>query len=489
MTDVTRHYRPVDRHVLHEPLLEFRELCAASVPTSARYIVFDLDRTLHMARNMGEFMGWELGALHSYGADHLDRVEESRSTSRFLVAGNQPIASSRYLLRGARAWAYPGLYYLLWGRMASRYQGSRQLRHRFFGAEPFTAIQAMPTLAFMHELSGVSVDMAATLAQRLLRRFSGDQVFDHEDIAWLRARCPNARIILSSASPRPTVEAAAHALGIDDWECAEIEIHDDHYSAPFQRSPLFLRDHEPSRITPPSRYRLNAGRAKIRRLLARFPEMADPNNEVVGITDTWNGEDHCWADHFTRVVDINSTSPFPPLVVATSPLKEIHSAQVLTRNERKRRADGEPNYVDALRTQRLTLPSGGEHGAFALAGKLADLADEVESLAARQSKLRATHEDLIVRHKQERQTALADIEHAVGVYNNAASSDRRRHLSDLDRLVRANDQLLRRYAHSQREISKVSLALSHQLSSARATLDRDAQTGGATAHTLAIASA
>ena len=38
-------YRPVDRHVLHGQLLGFRELCEAAIPTTSRYIVFDLDRT------------------------------------------------------------------------------------------------------------------------------------------------------------------------------------------------------------------------------------------------------------------------------------------------------------------------------------------------------------------------------------------------------------------------------------------------------------
>jgi hypothetical protein len=435
--------------------------------------VFDLDRTLHMARNLGEHMGWELGAYHSYGPDYLDRVEEARDTSRFLVTRTKPIASSRYFLRGARAWAYPGLFYLLWGRMAGRFESSRQLRHRIFGSEPFTAIQAMPTLAFMHELAGVSVETAAGLATRLLRRFTADQVFDRDDIRWLRARCPNARIILSSASPRPTVEAAAHALGIDDWESAEIEIHEGRYSSPFQRSPLFLRDGEPRRITPPSRYRLNAGRAKIQRLLHRFPEMADTKNEVIGISDTWHGEDHCWADHFTRVIDVNSTSPFPPLVVADSPLQEIHSAQLLTRHEHERRADGDQNYQDPRRSDRLSPPSSGEHAASAIATTLAGIAAEVEVLARQQRKLVLAGAGAHSSQTSEIEVVLAEIEEAVDTYNEASPGVRRNHLAPIDRLVHSHKHLLRRRAHSQRSASKISLSFTHLLSAGRTVLDGD----------------
>lgn len=468
---VTRYYRPVDRHVVHGDLLGFRELCAAAVPASTRFIVLDLDRTLHLARNTGEYLGWELGAYHSYGAEHLDRVEATRDTSRFLVSRKQPIASSLYFLRGCRAWAYPGLFYLLWGRIASRYEASRRLRHRRFGAEPFGAIQAMPILALLHELGGVSVDTAASLAERMLRRFAGDQVFDADDVAWLRARCPGATIVLSSASPRPTVEASARALGIEDWECAEIEIHDGHYSSPYHLSRLFLHDGAPRRITPPSRYRVNAGRAKVRRLLDRYPEMAEPGTEVVGITDTWHGEDHCWADHFSRVIDINSTSPFPPLVVADSPLQAIHSAQVLTRAERERRADGEPAYLDPRRAGRFSRSAGGSFGRAELTARLAAIAGELEILGGRHAELAKRGAGDRASFARDTAVALAEIERAVGDYNDAARAMRPRYLRDVNRAVRRHDQLVRRGASSQRAVSELALEISHRLSAARAALD------------------
>jgi hypothetical protein len=467
---VQRYYRPVDRHVVHGELLDFRALCAEAVPPTTRFIVLDLDRTLHMARNISEYMGWELSAYHSYGPDHLERVEDSRDTSRWLLDWRHPVASSKYFLRGVRAWAYPGLYYLLWGRIAGGVDVGKRWRHRLFGAEPFTSIQAMPTIALLHELGGVSVNTAAHLADRILTRFAGDQVFDRDDIAWLRARCPGVRIILSSASPRPTVEAAARALGVDSWECAEIELHDGHFSSPFQLSPMFLHADTPHRISPPSRYRVNAGRAKVDRLLRKYPGLADPDNEVVGISDTWHGEDHCWADHFTRVVDVNSTSPFPPHVVADSPLREVHSAQLLTRAERDHRSAGQGDYVDERRATYFDAPLAGDYDAGQLSAALGDVASVVESCAR-------DHHEQVARCAGQRASAIADvgvaldkIETVVTDYNAAGPRVRRRTLPEINRLVRQYERAMRRRARVQRAASDAALALSHSLAAGREAL-------------------
>jgi len=70
---------------------------------------------------------------------------------------------------------------------------------------------------------------------------------------------------------------------------------------------------------------------------------------VVAITDTSYGEDHCWTEHFACVVDINSPTPFSPIVPQGSPARAVHSASVLTREEQRRRSDGDTGYVDARR--------------------------------------------------------------------------------------------------------------------------------------------
>lgn len=461
-------YRPVSRHLVHPHPIEFRELCKAAVPATTRVIVLDLDRTLHLARNMGEYMGWEMSGYHFYGPEYLDAHETTRDTSRFLTHWSEPLSSTRYFLRGCRVWAYPGLFYLLWGRMASGSEASKRLRHRLFGAEPYTAIQAIPTIALMHELSGVSVPTTNRLADRLLRRFAADQTFDHHDIAWLRERCPGVRIILSSASPRPTVAAAARRLGITDWESAEIEIHDDRFSAPFQLSPLYLRGQLPERVSPPSRYRVNAGRAKVARLLERYPEIGQPGVEVVGITDTWHGEDHCWADVFTRVIDVNSTSPFPPLVSSNSPLAEIHSAQLLTRSERRTRADGQPDYLDPRRAKYFTQWRGGSLSAgssvldAALVG-INELARQQQQLAERSEPERAA---LTARLGP----ANERLEDAVAEYNEAPRRKRRARIRAINRRERERQRIVRALTRANRSASAVALDIDNRLAQIRADI-------------------
>jgi hypothetical protein len=54
-------------------------------------------------------------------------------------------------------------------------------------------------------------------------------------------------------------------------------------------------------------------------------------------------------------VDINSPTPFPAIVSSESPLLEVHSATLLTRHERARRAAGDNGYLDERR-EKLALP-------------------------------------------------------------------------------------------------------------------------------------
>jgi hypothetical protein len=146
---------------------------------------------------------------------------------------------------------------------------------------------------------------------------------DREDLEWLRRRCPGVRIVLSSASPLEVAEIAARELGFDD-----------------------AIGSTPGRI--------NGGRAKLAELCARYPELRAPGAVTVGISDTGYGEDHCWAEAFTHVVDVNSSSPFPPIVPAGSPLRSIHSAPILTRAEKEARRRG-----DAWTDPRRRRAAGG----------------------------------------------------------------------------------------------------------------------------------
>ncbi len=462
--------RAVDRLVVHGEHLSFRELCAAAVPPTTRYLVLDLDRTLHLARNMGELLGWEIGALQTYGADHLERVESRRKPGRYFDP-SRPLALSKYLLRGARCWAYPGLFYLLWGRIANSLEASRRLRYQRFGTDPYNTLQLIPQLALMHELAGMPLSQARAMAARILDRHADDEVIDRDDIAWLRQRCPGIQIILSSASPQPMVEAATQALELDACEYLEIEVHDGRMSSPFQLSRLFLHEKQPHRLCPPSRFRANGGRAKLDRLLERFPDMRDASVETVGITDTWHGDDHCWAGFFTRVIDINSKTPFPPLVAAESPLREIHSARVLTRREREARSNGEPSYLDPRRRRHFDRAVACELDRAEIDARLVDIAPTVKNLAAQRARLELAMAAELDALDSEAHESLARIEDVVAAYNAADRSGRGGALNALYELLRAHAGLARARARLQRPVSEIAFDLSQLLQRSRAVFD------------------
>jgi hypothetical protein len=157
--------------------------------------------------------------------------------------------------------------------------------------------------------------------------------------------------VLSSASPKPTVEVAGEALNVDHV----------HYSTLDQ---------------------INSGEAKINRLRELCDRVGNPEVEIVGISDTSRGEDHCWAEYFTCVVDINSPTPFPAIVSSKSPLREVHSATLLTRRERDRRAAGHADYLDARRDELPAPHTKLELTREDLERRLGWLLDRVNTLAS-----------------------------------------------------------------------------------------------------------
>jgi len=295
--------------IAREPLA-FRELCERAVPSETRLVVLDLDRTLHLGRNMGELLGWEISAYRGYGPEYLTELEPRRRGGRMFLALRRPLAALRYLWRASRVWAPPGLFYLLWGKIAARFTPVRRRSYARFGPEPVQAVQRVPQDVLFRQMASLPAAVVRELAARVWTRYGADQTVERDDLAWLRHRCPGVRVVLSSASPREVAELAAGALGFDDAIGSTPE-------------------------------RINGGRAKLAELRARYPELGAPGAVTVGISDTGYGEDHCWTDAFTHVVDVNSNSPFPPIVAAASPLRAIFSAPLLTRAEREARARGE----------------------------------------------------------------------------------------------------------------------------------------------------
>lgn len=324
--------------IAREPIA-LRALWERAVPPETRLLVLDLDRTLHLGRNMGELLGWEIGAYHGYGPAYLDELEPRRAAGRMYLERARPLGALRYLWRAFRAWGPPGLFYLLWCKIAARIDALRRRSFLRFGPEPVQAVQRVPQYALFRQMASVPDELVRELATRVWARHRRDLIVEREDLDWLRRRCPGIRIVLSSASPRQVAEIASDALGIDE-------------------------------VIGSSVHRINGGRAKLDELRARHPGLLGvPGVVTVGMSDTGYGEDHCWTEAFSRLLDVNSSTGFPPIVPASSPLRAIFSAQILTRAEKDARARG-GRWLDPRR------PRAAAHGVVELR------APELEALPA-----------------------------------------------------------------------------------------------------------
>jgi hypothetical protein len=472
-----RHTRLVDRLSIHGEPVSFRELCRRAVPQDTRYLVLDLDRTVHLGRNMGELLGWELCARSAYGLDGLARAEDRRPPGRFFLDPSRPAATLRYLATGLRMWAVPGLLYLFTGKLPSRFEPLRRRSFRALGPEPVATAQRVPQIALLHHLAEVPAAELRVLARSVWDRHRADQVIEREDLAWLRSRCPGLRIVIASASPQPMVEVAAEALGADDAICSTVEEHGGRLSAPPELRASLLPARAPRRLSSPSRTWINSGRSKIEALLARYPDLADASTVSVGVTDTGYGEDHSWADHLTHVVDVNSSTPFPPVVRASSPLREIHSASVLTRAERERRA----THAGAQPDRRRPGPVGRDrvYGARELGERLAEHAGRIEALATQaddaERGLAGARDPVLAQLG----AATARVEALVAAYNDGAASARRAAWRDVVRELELGRRLRRTLARVERPLADLSCSLTRLLAASRAALAEEAPPGAA----------
>lgn len=310
-------HRYVDRFVAHGAPVSFRELCAEVLSLQTRYLVLDLDGTVHLGRNLGELLGWELTAHQIYGPRAIERLEPHRRSARWLLDWRNPRRLAAYVAQAAKVWGGPGAHYFLWGKVASHSRSLRRVGFRRFHADPIRAVQPRLQTTLMKELRSTPSEILPMSLERIWRRHAGDQVIEFDDIRWIRRKFPRIEIILSSPSPKPVVAFVGERLGIENL----------HYSTPD---------------------RINSGEAKIAALKEAFKNVGDPDVEIVGMSDTSHGEDHCWAHHFMKVADINSPTPFPTIVPLDSPLVEVHSAVILTRHELEQRTS-DPCYVDPRR--------------------------------------------------------------------------------------------------------------------------------------------
>jgi hypothetical protein len=224
------------------------------------------------------------------------------------------------------------------------------------------------------------------------------------------------------------------------------------------RASSVARDDAPSRIAPPSRVRINASHTKIEGLLERFPDLADPSTVSVGITDTGYGEDHCWSEWLTHVCDINSDSPFSPIVGTGSPVREVHSAHVLTRDEIARRAAGDVSYLDPRRTP---MPPGvdrvleGEGLVRALGDAVASVDREAERFEIAGKLIAVTRSALDERVRIGR----ARVEELCARYTNAEAAVRRVLLEELDAFATSFSEVARLAAKVDRPLSEAAYTL------------------------------
>ena len=341
--------RVVDRFVDHGPALSFRGLCERVLEPDTDSLILDLDKTTHLGRNLGELLAWELCAHDAYGESVAEGPLRRRFGGRILFDWSQPTNMMRYLLSGARRWALPGTHYMVWGKMAASIPWLRRLAYSRFGPEPTTVVQRRPQMVALAHLATADEPLLDRLARRVWARYAHDQVISREDLDWVRKQNPGIEIILSSASPKAMLDVAVEELGADRATYSTID-------------------------------RINSGRAKIARLREISPDLFTAGAKVVAISDTSYGEDHCWTEHFSCVVDVNSPTPFAPVVIQGSPIREMHSATLLTRDEQSRRANGDKGYLDARRkTQPPT--QGVELNRDAVLTRLGNLLGEINQLA------------------------------------------------------------------------------------------------------------
>ena len=462
--------RVINRLTIHGEPLSFRELCKRTIPEDTDYLVLDVDHTTHLHRNLGELLGWEICAERAYGKETLDQINLHREPGRFLLLKNKPLDCLRYLTRAAHDWALPGLFYLVWAKWLTKLKSTRPLAYLRFGVEPRQGIQAVPQHKLLEQLCELPLSTLRHMADRVWERHHDDQVVTREDLTWLRERCPGLTIILSSASPQPVLEAAARHLDVDHIFYTRVEEHQGFLSHPasaYGRSSGKI----PRRISPLEKQQVNSRETKVKELEKRFPDIFKPWTRSVGVTDTGYGEDHCWANHFDIVMDINSTDPFPPIVETSSPCQHIHSAEVLSRKEHAAVCMGLRSYRDKRR------PLDASPGAQEFCAR--DLENIIGQQLAKLNRLRATFKkreftlnQQISPVTQNLRQAQVQLNRIVNEFNCTVGPEKKRLFSTFRQNVRAAQRISSRITKHLRPLALLNCQISNVLEETRLALSQ-----------------
>lgn len=459
--------RFVDSLTIHSGAKRFEDVASELVPADARYIIFDLDRTFHLERNIGELLGWDIVAREAWGDRYHEVLSATEGNGRFILDRKDPLGLARYAIAGVRDWAVPGAYYGVWLKLAWANRAMKGLVFRRFGTHPVRDVQRIPQGALFHQMSRFTVATLTDWTAELLERFRDDLVITPEDIERLRAHAPDARLIISSASPGPVLEAARGFFGVDDVIHSDVESIDGTFSTPPWLHWTSRRQRRPARIAPLASMRINSGAAKLDELRRRLPDF--DRSVTVGISDTDKGEDHPWAQAFTHLLDTNSSSPFPPLVEDDSPLMSIHSAALLSVHEQRERRD-DPSYLDPRR--RHDVPQvGGTLDARTLRQALSQLRVRAEQLTRFQHDACSRPESRLRAVLEEIDKNTAALARRIDAYNVASDEERSALMAAVETAwdtLRASRQTLVRV---QRPQSAVARALGDILAETRASAE------------------
>jgi hypothetical protein len=440
-------YRPVPLYKVHGGAGPLSERISEVLPENVDYVIFDLDRTVHIGVTIGEQLGWELIA-----DSDLSRGTAHGSPPPIFSWG-APMATAVCLGRGLRVWAIPGLVYASTVKLGDRWDSWGRYLCTRLGPGYVARTQAFVRSILMSNLAGYSRDQLDVFAERAWRRWLARLVVTRDVIDEIRRVRPGIKgIILSSASTSPTVAHAARALGVDGFVASDLDVRREDeaeiYAAPVELSPWFRRRRKrPDYYSRPGAVTHNAAENKVRLLRMAHPEVFSPQAVTLGITDNNYGEDKTWAEHLHHVIALNSRHPFSPFVSTNSPCESVQTIDASP--TRGRIADSKFDWIGTL--QPGEYDAGGLFDRFAAdeLGALESLAGELRiarSLAGKRvdSSLR-THVA----------TAMLRLTDAVERYNHASDSQKKKIGGELEALTRTASKIQARIRAAGRDVARI----------------------------------
>jgi hypothetical protein len=443
----TSRYRLVDRYVVHDGCASLAERIAEIIPPEAEYVVFDLDRTVHLGVTIGERLGWELTAnpvlASGTGQDELEPIFTVRA----------PWRSARGLSRGVRYWGLAGLLYAATVRLGDHWGGWHRSLMLTLGPGYVEHVQSLLRAVLMASAAGYTVEQLSAFCDRAWRRWQSRLVVDAGVIAAVRAHCPHLKaVLLSSASTAPTVEHAARELGVDGFVSSAVDLYADGdrmvYSAPVG-VPLGLRRRRPRFFSRPGAVVHNSAANKVSFLRVHYPEVFARGTVAVGVTDNNYGEDRTWPDYFTHVVALNSRHPFSPFVAADSPCESIQIVDAVPAGAADLPREKKFRWHGKLRARAYDRGKLAERFGAAELGRIEALVEQLR--AARERTTRAVDAS----YRSSLATLGAALTDAVDRYNRASARQKAAIGRELAGLSRTARRMRARVSRAGRECARI----------------------------------